>query len=133
LGLGFLDSEITESDWIGAGGISIIGKEMPQNPESTANVGVVYRGQLGGEREWYARLDNRQHGEVYWEPENFVPRDTLSLVDVRFGITAMRGWEVVAYVDNATDDEWFSEESYPNGIVYYGKPRLYGVVLTYRF
>ena len=62
---GFLDSEITASDWVGAGGISIIGKEMPQNPESTANLGLVYRGQLGGNREWYARLDYRRLGEVY--------------------------------------------------------------------
>ena len=77
LGLGFLDSEITASDWVGAGGISIIGKEMPQNPDSTANLGAVYRGQLGGDREWYARLDYRRLGEVYWEPENFVARDPL--------------------------------------------------------
>src|SRR5688572_17418995 len=97
VGLGFLDSEITESDWIGAGGISIIGKEMPQNPDSTANVGFVYRGQLGGERDWYARVDYRQLGEVYWEPENFIARDTLSLVDLRFGIVAMRGWGAVAW------------------------------------
>jgi len=133
VGLGFLDSEITESDWIGAGGINIVGKEMPQNPESTANLGLVYRGELGGERDWYARLDYRQLGEVFWEPENFVARDPLSLVDFRFGITTARGWEVVAWVDNATDENWISEESNPNGIVYYGKPRQYGVEMTYRF
>lgn len=131
--LGFLDSEITASDWVGAGGISIIGKEMPQNPDSTANLGLVYRGQLGGERDWYARLDYRRVGEVFWEPENFVARDPLSLVDLRFGITSMRGWEAVAWVDNATDENWISEESNPNGIVYYGRPRQYGVELTYRF
>jgi iron complex outermembrane receptor protein len=133
LGLGLLDSEITASDWVGAGGISIIGKEMPQNPESTANLGMVYRGQLGGEREWYARVDYRRLGEVFWEPENFVARDPLSLVDLRFGITADRGWELVAWIDNATDEDWISEESNPNGIVYYGKPRQYGVEMTYRF
>jgi iron complex outermembrane receptor protein len=133
LGLGFLDSEITASDWIGAGGISIIGKEMPQNPESTSNLGLVYRGSMGGERDWYARLDYRRLGEVYWEPENFVARDPLSLVDLRFGITAARGWEAVAWIDNATDEDWISEESNPNGIVYYGKPRQYGVEMTYRF
>jgi iron complex outermembrane receptor protein len=33
LGFGLLDSEITASDWVGAGGISILGKEMPQNPD----------------------------------------------------------------------------------------------------
>jgi iron complex outermembrane receptor protein len=133
LGLGFLDSEITASDWIGAGGISIIGKEMPQNPDSTSNLGLTYRGEMGGERGWYARLDYRRLGEVYWEPENFVARDPLSLVDLRFGITADEGWEVVAWIDNATDEDWISEESNPNGIVYYGKPRQYGVEMTYRF
>lgn len=133
LGLGLLDSEITASDWVGAGGISIIGKEMPQNPDSTANLGVVYRGELGGGRSWYARLDYRRLGEVYWEPENFVARDPLSLVDLRFGLTSGRGWEVVAWIDNATDENWIAEESNPNGIVYYGRPRQYGAELTYRF
>jgi iron complex outermembrane receptor protein len=133
LSLGLLDSEITASDWVGAGGISIVGKEMPQNPDSTANVGLVYGGQLGGDREWYARLDYRRLGDVYWEPENFVARDPLSLVDLRFGVTSGGGWEAVAWVDNATDEDWISEESNPNGIVYYGKPRQYGVELTYRF
>jgi iron complex outermembrane receptor protein len=131
--LGFLDSEITASDWIGAGGISIVGKEMPQNPESTQNLGLVYHGQLREAREWYARVGYRRLGEVYWEPENFVARDPLSLVDVRFGITAARGWELAAWIDNATDEDWISEESNPNGIVYYGKPRQYGVEMTYRF
>ena len=133
LGLGFLDSEVTASDWVGAGGINIVGKEMPQNPESTANLGFVYGGQLGGNHEWYARLDYRRLGEVYWEPENFIARDPLSLVDLRFGITADRGWEAVVWVDNATDEDWISEESNPNGIVYYGKPQQYGVEMTYRF
>jgi iron complex outermembrane receptor protein len=131
--LGLLDSEITASDWVGAGGISIIGKEMPQNPDSTANVGVVYGGTLGGNREWFARLDYRRLGEVYWEPENFVARDPLSLVDLRFGITSPRGWEATAWIDNATDEDWIAEESNPNGIVYYGRPRQYGVEMTYRF
>jgi iron complex outermembrane receptor protein len=133
LSLGVLDSEITASDWVGAGGISIIGKEMPQNPDSTANVGLVYGGPLGGDREWYARLDYRRLGEVYWEPENFVARDPLSLVDLRFGLTSGSGWEAVAWIDNAADEDWISEESNPNGIVYYGKPRQYGVEFTYRF
>ena len=133
VGLGVLDSEITESDWIGAGGISIIGKKMPQNPESTANVGLSYHGQMGGNREWFARLDYRRLGEVYWEPENFVARDPLELVDFRIGITSDSGWEVVGWVDNATDEIWISEESNPNGITYYGKPQQYGVEFTYRF
>jgi iron complex outermembrane receptor protein len=133
VGLGFLDSEITATDWVGAGGINIVGKKMPQNPDSTANVGLIYRGEMGGQRSWYARLDYRRLGEVFWEPENFIARDPLELVDVRFGITSTGGWEVVAWMDNATDEDWISEESNPNGIVYYGKPQQYGVELTYRF
>jgi iron complex outermembrane receptor protein len=133
VGLGFLDSEIKESDWIGAGGISIIGKEMPQNPESTTNVGLSYHAPMNGNLGWFARLDYRRLGEVYWEPENFAARDPLELVDLRAGITSADGWEVVGWVDNATDELWISEESNPNGIVYYGKPRQYGVEFTYRF
>jgi iron complex outermembrane receptor protein len=133
VGLGLLDSEVTESDWIGAGGISIIGKKMPQNPDSTTNLGLSYHGQFGGNREWFARLDYRRLGEVYWEPENFVARDPLELVDIRAGITSDSGWELVGWVNNATDENWINEESNPNGIVYYGKPRQYGIELTYRF
>jgi iron complex outermembrane receptor protein len=133
VGLGFLDSEITESNWIGAGGISIIGKEMPQNPDSTTNVGLSYHAPMDGNLGWFARLDYRRLGEMYWEPENFVARDPLELVDLRVGIRSAEGWEVVGWVDNATDELWISEESNPNGIVYYGKPRQYGVEFTYRF
>jgi iron complex outermembrane receptor protein len=133
VGIGLLDSEITDSDWIGAGGISIIGNKLPQNPDSTLNLGAGYRGQLRGNLAWFARFDYQRLGEVFWEPENFVARDPLSLVDVRGGITTAGGWELAAWIKNATDEDWISEEANPNGIVYYGKPRQYGVEVTYRF
>jgi iron complex outermembrane receptor protein len=133
VGVGLLDTEITESDWIGAGGISIIGKELPQNPDSTLNVGIGYRAPFAGDREWFARLDYQRLGEVFWEPENFIARDPLSLLDFRGGIRGTSGWELVGWVKNATDEDWVQEEANPNGIVYYGRPRQYGVELTYRF
>jgi iron complex outermembrane recepter protein len=132
IGVGLLDSEITASDWIGAGGISILGRKLPQNPDSTLNVGVGYRAPFGDEREWFARLDWQRLGEVFWEPENFVGRDDLGLLDVRAGITS-GGWELTGWIKNATDEDWIAEEANPNGIVYYGKPQQYGVELTYRF
>jgi iron complex outermembrane receptor protein len=133
LGLGVLDSEITDTDWIGAGGISIIGKKLPQNPDSTLNLGIGYRGQFRGNREWFARFDYQRLGEVFWEPENFVARDPLDLIDIRGGITSGSGWELAGWIKNATDEDWIAEEANPNGIVYYGKPRQFGVELTYRF
>jgi len=133
VGVGLLDSEITESSWIGAGGINIIGNKMPQNPESSLNVGLSYHRQIRNDRQWFARLDYARLGEMYWEPENFVARDPLSLVDLRGGIRSDSGWEFVGWINNATDEDWIAEESNPNGIVYYGKPRQYGVELTYRF
>jgi iron complex outermembrane receptor protein len=133
LGLGLLDSEITESSWIGAGGISIVGKKMPQNPESSLNVGLSYHREMSNDRQWFARLDFARLGEMFWEPENFIARDPLELVDLRGGIRGGSGWEVVGWINNATDEDWISEESNPNGIVYYGKPRQYGVEVTYRF
>ena len=133
VGIGLLDSKITDSSWIGAGGISIIGKKMPQNPESSANVGLSYHRQIRNDLQWFARLDYAWLGKMYWEPENFVARNPLGLVDLRGGIRRAKGWELVAWVNNATDENWISEESNPNGIVYYGKPRQYGVDFTYRF
>ena len=133
VGIGLLDSKITDSSWIGAGGISIIGKKMPQNPESSANVGFSYHRQIRNDLQWFARLDYAWLGKMYWEPENFVARNPLGLVDLRGGIRRAKGWELVAWVNNATDENWISEESNPNGIVYYGKPRQYGVDFTYRF
>jgi iron complex outermembrane receptor protein len=133
LGLGLLDSEISASDWLGAGGISIIGNELPQNPDSTLNAGVGYRRPFRDNMQWFARLDYQRLGEVFWEPENFVARDSLELVDFRAGISSDSGWELVGWVRNATDEDWIAEEANPNGIVYYGKPRQYGVELTYRF
>jgi iron complex outermembrane recepter protein len=134
VGLGLLDSEITDSDWIGAGGISIVGKKLPQNPDSTLNVGVGYQAPIpGGNHEWFARLDYQRLGEAFWEPENFIARNPLDLIDVRGGVRSASGWELVGWVRNATDEDWIAEEANPNGIVYYGKPRQYGVELTYRF
>ena len=133
VGLGLLDSEITDSDWAGAGGISIIGKKLPQNPDSTLNVGVGYRGQIRGASEWFTRLDYQRLGEVFWEPENFVARDPLDLIDIRAGIRSAGRWELAAWIKNATGEDWIAEEANPNGIVYYGKPRQYGIELTYRF
>ena len=133
VGVGLLDSKITASDWVGAGGISIIGKKLPQNPDSTFNLGAGYRSQFRGNLEWFARFDYQRLGEVFWEPENFIARDPLDLVDIRGGITSSAGWELVAWIKNATDKDWISEEANPNGITYYGKPRQYGVELTYRF
>jgi iron complex outermembrane receptor protein len=133
VGVGLLDTEITASDWVGAGGISIIGKKLPQNPDSTLNVGVGYHAPLAGRHEWFARLDYQRLGEVFWEPENFVARDPLDLLDLRAGIRGEGGWELVGWVKNATDEDWVQEEANPNGIVYYGKPRQYGVEVTYRF
>jgi iron complex outermembrane receptor protein len=132
-GVGLLDSEITESDWIGAGGISIIGKKLPQNPDSTLNLGIGYRAPLRGDYEWFTRLDYQWLGEVFWEPENFVARDPLDLLDLRAGIRSTDHWELAGWIKNVTDEDWIAEEANPNGIVYYGKPRQYGVELTYRF
>ena len=134
VGVGLLDSEITASDWIGAGGISIIGKKLPQNPDSTVNVGVGYRAPARRRPRMVcaARLSAARRG-VLGAGELHRTRSARSLVDLRVGITSTRGWELVGWIKNATDEDWIAEEANPNGIVYYGKPRQYGVELTYRF
>ena len=56
------------------------------------------------------------------------PLDVLAAL-----VVLVQTGELAAWVDNATDELWISEESNPNGIVYYGKPRQYGIEATYRF
>ncbi len=88
---------------------------------------------FGNGLEWFVRYDYQRLGEMFWEPENFVARNPLNLVNLRGGVSGDAGWEVVAWVRNATDEDWIAEEANPNGIVYYGDPRQAGLEFSYRF
>jgi iron complex outermembrane receptor protein len=131
--LGLLDSEILESSWLGAGGIDIVGKELPYNPRSTINVGAGYSRPVAAGWQAFGRVDYERLGRTPFDPENFAFRDPVNLLNLRGGVNAGRGWEVAIWSRNVTDEQYLAEISNPNGISWLARPRQVGVELTKRF
>jgi iron complex outermembrane receptor protein len=131
--LGLLDTEIRDSAWIGTGGVDIRGKKLPFNPDSTINAGIGYSRPVRTGWQGFARLDYERLGETAFDPENFVLRDAVHLVNLRGGVTAGGGWEVAIWSRNLTNKDYMTENINPNGISWLGKPRQWGVDVTKRF
>ncbi len=134
LNLGFLDSEINASSWMGAGGVNIVGNELPYNPDHTINFGLTYQRPLSETWSGYLRLDYQQIGELFFEVENFAARDQLNFVNVRLGFGSdQSGWDFAFWAKNLTDEDYIADLINPNGITYYGKLRQVGFEATKRF
>ena len=132
-GFGLLDSEIKKSSWIGAGGINIEGKQLPLNPESTVNAAISYNRPVFGNWDGFIRLDYQRLGETPFEPENFVTRDPVNLVNLRLGLSSINGWQFVVWGRNLTDEDYSQEFTNPNGISWPSRLRSYGFEVTKRF
>jgi iron complex outermembrane recepter protein len=131
--VGLLDSEITGSTWLGTGGVDIVGKKLPFNPDSSINAGISYSRALGGGWRGLVRFDHERLGTTAFDPENFAMRDPINLLNLRGGVTAPGKWEISAWVRNLTNKDYLSESINPNGISWLGKPRQFGIELTKRF
>ncbi len=131
--VGLLDTEITSSTWLGTGGIDIVGKKLPFNPDSSINAGVGYSRGLGSGWRGFARFDYELLGETAFDPENFAIRDPVNLMNLRGGVTAPGEWEISAWIRNLTNKDYLSESINPNGISWLGRPRQFGIELTKRF
>ena len=130
---GLLNSEILKSSWVGAGGISIVGKQLPLNPESTINAGVSYSHALVAGWPGFVRFDFERLGRTAFEPENFAFRDPVNLLNVRTGVIARGGLEFAVWARNLTNKQYMAESLNPNGISWLAKPRQWGAELTKRF
>lgn len=134
LGLGFLDSEVTKISWVGAAGINIIGKTLPLNPDSTANLSVTYEYDLSPNWNGFVRMDYQRIGETFFYPENFSARDPVNLLNLNIGLlNDDSGWEVSAWAKNLTDENYAAELVQPPGVIFYAKPLQYGLNITKRF
>jgi iron complex outermembrane receptor protein len=131
--VGVLDTEITSSTWIGTGGIDIVGKKLPFNPDSTVNAGVSYSRPISTRWRGFGRFDWEWLGETAFDPENFALRDPINLLNLRGGVTAPGDWEISAWVRNLTNKDYLSESINPNGISWLGRPRQFGIEFGKRF
>lgn len=134
VGMGILDTEITEISWVGAGGISVKGNELPLNPDSTFNLGITYNFELSGDWAGFIRTDYQRLGDTWFYPENFASRDPINLVNLNLGlVNETTGWEITIWGKNVTDELYVSEAVQPPGVHFYSKPLQMGVNLTKRF
>jgi iron complex outermembrane receptor protein len=131
--VGFLDSEILDTTWLGTGGVDIRGKELPFNPNSTINAGVGYSRPVATGWQGFGRADYEHIGRTPFDPENFAFRDPVNLLNLRGGVTAPGGWEVAVWGRNVTNKDYLAESINPNGISWLARPRQFGVELTKRF
>lgn len=110
-----------------------VGNEAPYVPDSTFNVGFQYSPSLTDNVEGFIRVDLERRGEQFWETSNLTSRDSLDLVNLRFGARSNEGdWSLMAWVRNATD-EIYNAEFVAGGIASRALPRTYGVDFTKSF
>ena len=122
---GRTDSEITAY----AERPQTVGNDLPYVADGTFNTGAQFRVAAGNGLTFFARADYEWRGEQYWTPENAYPRDSLSLVNLRFGLESS-DWTLSAYVNNATDEIYNSEIVTPL-FVHPAAPRIWRI--DYRF
>jgi iron complex outermembrane receptor protein len=136
-GFGYTDTEI--DDWIATEmdmtTYQIVtydyeGKDLPNAPEYTYNLGIQYR-HLSG---FFGRVDLLGTGSFYCDPKNRLKEDGYELVNLRLGYEREH-FDIVCWCKNVFDEE------YETGKVEFGsgemgedgEPRMFGATVTYRF
>lgn len=111
------------------------GNTLPDTPTETFNASLTYEAPLVSDIDLFARVGYKHVSKLYFDTENNISTDgSQQYVDVRLGLKA-ESWDVVGFVNNATDERSFSNYAYSGGQGNYlpNTPRTYGVEATYRF
>lgn len=88
-----------------------VGNRAPYIAKTTTNVGFQYEYPWNvGNTSIFTRVDYERRGEQFWDVNNTTSRDALNFVNLRFGVRDLEDrWQVIATVDNATDEIYNSE------------------------
>ena len=164
-GLGYLDSEIDcdcTAELTGGFVVDLQGHDIPKSPKVTANLAAEYRWQLKSaaayaRAEWIHRDGQFADVEALtWKqtrgrftpssggtafvpdsPDGFPFRTPdYDVVNLRAGAFLSNGWEVVAFVENLFDEEYYTgtQENFGlTGIRLRPHPTTFGANLTYHF
>jgi outer membrane receptor protein involved in Fe transport len=84
--------------------LDLSGNELEYAPQNAFVGNVAYRRLLRGSTDWFVEGDLNYQDERYQRFLNTVKFDDYTTVDFRAGIASDQ-WEIVAYVDNAFDDD----------------------------
>ncbi len=152
-GIGLLDSEIVKN----RNRPLSEGNEVPQAPDTTANLGVEWVLPLGGSLDLVSRLDWQYVGETWFHTLQgeqtptiwnafFGPgfnqdfskssRDPYDTIDLRIGLEA-ESWSLTAWGRNLTDEEYLQEvipaPEFGGSFDHPSALRAYGLDFSYRF
>jgi iron complex outermembrane recepter protein len=133
LGIGYTDSEITDSDTP-----ADIGDKAPNVSETTFNIGFNLHWPInafGNGAEGFFRADYQILGETTFfdrEQADTNDRDDVHLLDFRIGVQLPDDWSVTAWGKNALDEEYHTEYS-TGGFVYKATPARFGLDFIKRF
>jgi iron complex outermembrane receptor protein len=130
LAAGFIDAEYDDYD---AGDARFDGEKIEQTPAHTVRLGIAYNHPRG----FYARTDVRNQGRTYYYDDannQFANEGSYTVVDLRAGYR-FRGWDVYAYADNLTDEEYinFFKSNSMFTMAGFGEPLTFGVGARYQF
>jgi iron complex outermembrane receptor protein len=132
LGLGYIDSEITNSL-----NPNDIGDKAPNVSEYTVNLGANWVRPLNafGGSEFFLRGDFQIIGDTAFFDNDQVDtndRDPVNLLDLRLGIRSPENWAVTLWGRNLLDEEYHTEYS-SGGFVFKAQPLTWGVDFTKDF
>jgi outer membrane receptor protein involved in Fe transport len=122
------------------------GNELEGAPENTLVGGARYQNALAGETDWFVEGDFEFQDERFADDRNTMVFPDYWLANFRVGVTN-EAWDVIAYVDNAFDDDTIktgladgdipyfqATQSFANkGTVILPDQRQFGLRVNYRF
>ena len=156
-GVGFLDSEIKKN----INRPLSVGNDVPQAPEETYNLGAQLEFPMGGDMNFYARVDFQHVGEMWFhgiqgEPTPTIwqafptldflgdrsndfsntKRDAYDTVNLRIGLEGER-WSATVWGRNITDEEYLEEVipaiEFGGSFIHPARLATYGADFSFRF
>ncbi|MCP4987900.1 MAG: TonB-dependent receptor [Colwellia sp.] len=133
LGLGLLDTEVTNSFVVGVAQ----GSELPNSPEVNFNSNIRYSWEFGDSLEASIIFNSSYKGDVSYDIVN-QPKEAVEdgywLHNVRIGLTSLNdNWGVYLYGNNLADKEYRTQvlTSTVGFGETYGMPRTFGISVDY--
>lgn len=122
------------------------GKELENAPENSLVGSARYQHQLVEDTDWFVEGDFQYQDDRFQSASNNAIWPSYWLANFRAGISSPQ-WDVVAYVDNAFDDDTFktglgdvdlvtfqtTNQAYMRTVAIMPDPRTYGLRVNYRF
>lgn len=112
---------------------TLVGNQAPYVPQLGWNLGSQYRCSVMPSVNLTLRADVVNKGKQYWDPENSVARNAVTLLNLRAALEDAKGmWSTALSVSNATDKA-YNAEWVAGGFTTPALPRIVRLDVRYNF